>query len=409
VLIQLSTLTQSPDYAPALSGVTALYTPNRFYYLCSHPVPSPGKLTRLLSRFQTDSLDCGQRPFTKAPKTRPIPKFHPYAPSAGAPPQRRHSPPVICRPKLNGVRPNTPNQKPVWRNSISSLFRTTIRPSQSSSESHFTTPSEHGSSSPTPCPPPRPLADSAPREAAPARDGGLSESPASSAHFQTPSHSPGGSASMENDGLGSPSAGATPGLRPLVLTVEMVLINRSTRIRTKLDYIRRLSFFFHDHCAACWTLTGRSWPADHEPFNICRTRMHPELITTATASPEFAAMQPAFHARATCSRCWLPQIAIDGRPYNRTVNHPTSGPGCTHPRPDALKHVAWVVYSTPALLRLFRRDFVDLRVPQSITAAQWEAWLALERCGMTHLGHLVFWLIRIYGCIQERSSLDLYE
>ncbi|KAJ6537101.1 hypothetical protein B0H19DRAFT_1382834 [Mycena capillaripes] len=184
----------------------------------------------------------------------------------------------------------------------------------------FATPSEHGSSSPSPCPPPRPLTkarpvvarnttDSAPGAAAFAQDGGLS--PASFAHSQTSSHSPGYHASMENDGLGAPSADATPpGLKPLILTVEMLLFNRSAAIHIKLKYIRSLSLFFHDHCAACWTLTGRTWPADHEPFSICRTRMHPDVVTTATAGPELAAMQPAFREDAACSRCWLPQITI---------------------------------------------------------------------------------------------------
>ncbi|KAJ7256757.1 hypothetical protein C8J57DRAFT_1235612 [Mycena rebaudengoi] len=199
------------------------------------------------------------------------------------------------------------------------------------------------------------------------------------------------------------------GLKPVVLTVEKVLINRSTKIGFKLNYIRKLSLFFHEHCAACWALTGRSWPADHEPFSICHTRMHPDMMTTATASPELAAMQPVFRARAACSTCWLPHIVIDGRLYSQTKSHPISGPGCIHPRPDVLKHVAWAVHSTPDLLHLYCRDFTDLRIPRSITVAQWEAWLAIEWCGMTHLGHLVFWLIRVYGWIQERSTLALYE
>ncbi|KAJ7437522.1 hypothetical protein FB451DRAFT_177733 [Mycena latifolia] len=281
----------------------------------------------------------------------------------------------------------------------------------------FNTPA-HGSSSPTPCPPERPLkpvwpaltrntSDSPPDVSALAQDGGRSPTPSVRSQF----HSSCDTVNLDIDDHGGPFVETTPlGIKPLELPVESVLFNKSTTIDVKLCWIRKLSAFFHEHCAACWTLTGREYTADHEPFSICSSRIHPDLKTTATGNSSlgFVDMKPVFGPHAACSKCWLPQITIEGQRPRNTDRHPISGPHCTHPRPDALKHLAWAVHSTPALLRLYCRDFTDRRVPLEITAAQWQAWLAIEWDGMTHLGHLVFWLLRVYGYLQEGRNFTRY-
>lgn len=187
------------------------------------------------------------------------------------------------------------------------------------------------------------------------------------------------------------------GLEPRDLPMARVLHNRLQGAISKLDGICGLSQFFREHCSSCWGLTGRPWKADHVPFTLCFTRVHPNAATGVTVGPAPPAFSPTFHANTACPACWMPRIRCGNTVYGET-NHLDSGV-CVHPRPEAFLNVAWAVYSSPVLFERCRRDFEDRSIPINASVEQWEAWLTRGYHGLTHLGHLLFWLFDVYGCI----------
>lgn len=199
-----------------------------------------------------------------------------------------------------------------------------------------------------------------------------------------------------------PTGANPPGLKPRDLPVDAVLCNRFQKPISKMIPIWGLSRLFREHCPVCWTLTGRAWQADHEPFSICATRMHPDVTTGATVGHLQPVFSPRFLPDSACLECWSPEIRCGDTVYSES-SHLISGRACVHPRPEAFKHVAWAVYSTPFLLDLCRRDFRDRRIPLNPSVEEWEAWLTTGYNGLTHFGHLLFWLIDVYGCIQNGS------
>ncbi|KAJ6583274.1 hypothetical protein B0H10DRAFT_2097385, partial [Mycena sp. CBHHK59/15] len=191
-----------------------------------------------------------------------------------------------------------------------------------------------------------------------------------------------------------------PGLKPVDLSVHGVLRNRFHKPITKLKPIWGLSRLFRKHCSVCWTLTGRAWQADHEPFSICSTRMHPDVTTGATEGHLQPVFSPSFLRDSACLECWSPEIQSGDTVYYES-NHLNSERVCGHPRPEAFKNVAWAVYFTPFLLERCSRDFMGCRIPSKPTVEEWEAWLTNRYEGLTHFGHMIFWLIDVYGCIQK--------